>query len=118
LQLATNHGHSNKLLLVFSSAVIFGSKSQSTHDYILLSHNFGGHGFPVKQLALNCPLYKTLGWIAEKTASGNSSVVDLISLYVCICMPPIIARRWLSKHNPSATNTPAAIELLYMSSSM
>jgi hypothetical protein len=39
------------------------------------------------------------------TASNRSSVISLLSLSVCMCISPIVARQWLGKHVPVATNT-------------
>jgi hypothetical protein len=41
----------------------------------------------------------------ENTASNSSSVVTLLSLCVCICIPRIVARQRLGKHVSAATNT-------------
>jgi hypothetical protein len=115
-----NHGRSGKLLLILARTVILGSKSRGTHDFILLSCDFGGRGIPMRQLILNCPLYITFrSDCREDTFPYSSSVVSIVSLCVCICIPPIIARQWLSKHIPPATNTHATVEeLLCVSSSM
>jgi hypothetical protein len=39
-------------------------------------------------------------------------------LYVCMCIPPIVARQWLGKHYPEATNTHVRIEKVLDASSM
>jgi D-alanyl-lipoteichoic acid acyltransferase DltB (MBOAT superfamily) len=89
-----------KLLLALTITVILGSEYHGAHVHILLSDAPGG-----LLTALSRELsssYKFESHCSDNAASNNSSVATLVSLCICMCIPPTVARQRRSKLVSSA----------------
>jgi hypothetical protein len=102
------------MLLAIASAVILGSESHGTHDHILL---FQGSGScqtlsRLRDELLISPSINICNFGSDRRENNDfnsSSVVSLVSLYVCVWISTIAPTERLGKRLIAETNTLATI---------